>query len=134
MFAPSADEKPDESREAGAARGLVDLIERVFLLGVGAAALSKDRLQETAEELVRRGHLSRDEGRDMVENLLARSRDELKSAAKKADSSLQGAYREMGLIGKREWDDMDLRLRQLEHRVRLLEAEADRAGANDQDP
>ncbi len=125
MVDPSTDETSGEERQAGGAQGLKDLVERIFLLGLGAAALSKDRLQETVEELVHRGHLSRDEGRDMVDKLVARSRDEAKSAMKKADSSLQGAYRDMGLVGKREWEDLDFRLRQLEHRVRLLEAVAD---------
>ncbi len=129
MVDPSADENFGGSRPAGAGQSIRDLIERVFLLGVGAAALSKDRVQEVVEELVGRGQLSGEEGRDMVDRLVARSREEARSAMKKADSSLQGAYRDMGLVSKRELEDMDFRLRQLEHRLQLLEAAADAQAA-----
>ncbi|OFV82042.1 MAG: hypothetical protein A2W26_13875 [Acidobacteria bacterium RBG_16_64_8] len=114
---------PDAKTSGG--QGIRDLIERTFLVGMGAAALTKDRVQELVEEFVRRGQISGDEGRDMVERLVSRSRDEARSAFKRADSSLQTAYRDMGLVSKRELEDMELRVRQLEHRVQLLEKSAD---------
>jgi polyhydroxyalkanoate synthesis regulator phasin len=108
-------------------QGVRDLVERAFLLGVGAAALTKDRVQDLVEELVRRGQLSGEEGREVADKLVARSREEARAAAKKADLSLQGAYREIGLVTRREFEDIEFRLRQLEHRVQLLEAAEDAA-------
>jgi polyhydroxyalkanoate synthesis regulator phasin len=98
-----------------------DLIERTFLVGVGAASFTKDRVQELVEEFVRRGELSSEEGRDLVDRLVARSRDEARSALKKADSSLQGVLHDLGLSGKRELEELEARVRQLEHRISLLE-------------
>jgi len=106
-------------------QGIRDLIERTFLAGMGAAALTKDRIQELVEELVSRGQINTEEGREVVERLVARSREEARSVLKKADSSLHGAYRELGLSSKREFEDLSLRVQQLEHRVQLLEAQAD---------
>ena len=128
MTEQSAHEAGSESKGT-AAQGIRDLIERAFLVGMGAAAFTKDRAQEVVEEFVRRGQISGEEGRDMVDRLASRSRDEARSALKKADSSLQGAYRDMGLITKRDIEDMEFRLRQLEHRVQLLEAAADSSGS-----
>jgi len=101
-----------------------DLIERTFLIGVGAAAFTKDRVQDLVEEFVRRGELSGDEGREMVDRLVARSRDEARSAVKRADSSLQGALRDFGITTRRDLEDLEMRVRQLEHRVALLEPTA----------
>ena len=98
-----------------------DLIERTFLIGVGAAAFTKDRVQDLVEEFVRRGELSGDEGREMVDRLVARSRDEARSAVKRADSSLQGALRDFGITTRRDLEDLEMRVRQLEHRLALLE-------------
>ncbi len=102
-----------------------DLIERTFLAGMGAAALTKDRVHELVEDLVRRGQLSSDEGRDVIDRLVARSREEARTVIQRADSSLQGAYRDLGISTKRELEDLDFRIRQLEMRVQLLEAAAD---------
>ena len=98
-----------------------DLIERTFLVGVGAAAFTKDRVQELVEEFVRRGELSSEEGRDMVDRLVARSRDQARSAMKKADASLHGTLRDLGLSTRREVEDLETRVRQLEHRLSLLD-------------
>ena len=91
------------------------------MVGVGAAAFTKDRVQELVEEFVRRGELSTDEGRDLVDRLVARSRDEARSALKKADSSVHGALRDLGLSTRREVEDLETRVRQLEHRLSLLD-------------
>jgi polyhydroxyalkanoate synthesis regulator phasin len=117
------------AEQPSAVSSIRDLIERTFLVGVGAAALTKDRVQGLVEEFVHRGQLSGDEGREMVERLMSRSKTEAHSALKKADSQLHGAYRDMGLATRRELEDVDFRLRQLEHRIRLLEGVADEAGS-----
>lgn len=119
-----------ESKDTGDSRSFTqksirELIEKTFLAGMGAAAMTKDRVQELVEDLVRRGQLSSDEGRDVVERLVSRSREEARSVFKKADSSLQGAYHDLGLTTKRELEDLEFRLRQLEMRVELLEKAAD---------
>ena len=123
---------PEVGRESSSVTGqsIRDLVERAFLLGVGAAALTKDRVQDLVEELVKRGQLSGEEGREVADRLVARSREEARAAAKRADSSLQGAYREIGLVTRREFEDIEFRLRQLEHRVQLLEAAEDAASGS----
>src|SRR5680860_1461193 len=67
-----------------------EIIERTLLVGVGAAALTKDRLDKVAEEFVRTGQLSGDEGRELVQSLASRSRDEARATLRRADDSLQG--------------------------------------------
>jgi polyhydroxyalkanoate synthesis regulator phasin len=108
-----------EARSSG--QSIRDLIERTFLIGVGAAAFTKDRVQELVDEFVRRGELSSDEGREMVDRLVARSRHEARSAVRRYDSTLQGALRDLGLATRRELEDLEMRVRQLEHRLTLLE-------------
>jgi polyhydroxyalkanoate synthesis regulator phasin len=67
----------------------------------------------------------------MVERLVARSKEETQSALKKADAHLSGTYRDIGLATRRDLEDIDFRLRQLEHRVRLLESAADETASSE---
>jgi len=124
MTDETEDKKVDDSRSF-TGQSIRELIEKTFLAGMGAAALTKDRVQELVEDLVYRGQLSSEEGREVVERLVSRSREEARSVLKKADSSLQGAYRDIGLPTRREFEDLDFRLRQLEMRVQLLEKAAE---------
>lgn len=107
--------------------GLRDIIERTLMLGLGAAALTKDRVQAVADEFIRRGQLSADDGKDLVESLASRSREEARSALKTADSSLQTVWRELGAASRRDVEDLDFRLRQIEHRLALAEKVLDRS-------
>lgn len=124
-----------DATEPGAARsavsGMRDIIERTLLVGLGAASITIDRLQAVADDFVKRGQLSKEEGKQLVEDLAARSKDEAKSALRTADSGLQSAYRELGLSTKREVEDLEFRMRQLEHRIALLERSADTPGEHD---
>jgi polyhydroxyalkanoate synthesis regulator phasin len=123
--ADTADTNNGSTSKVAGVQGLKDLIERTFLAGMGAAALTKDRVQELVEELVNKGQMNAEEGREVVDRLVARSREEARLMLKKADSSLQSAYRELGLGSKEELGDLNLRIEQLEHRIRLLEERMD---------
>lgn len=112
---------PESSRQSG----LRDIIERTLMLGLGAATLTRERLQAVADDFVRRGQLTREEGKEMVDSLASRSKEEARAALRQIDSTLQGAYSELGLATKREVEDLDFRLKQVEHRLALLEKQAD---------
>ncbi len=112
---------PGDTEARSSSQSIRDLIERTFLIGVGAAAFTKDRVQELVEEFVRRGELSSDEGREMVDRLVVRSREEAKTAMRRADSSVQGVLRDFGVVTRRDIENLEMRTRQLEHRLALLE-------------
>lgn len=125
-MAENADSSSGQATNPGT-QGLKELVERAFMAGMGAAAMTKDRIQELVEELVGKGQLNADEGREVVDKLVARSREEARSILKKADSSLQSAYRGLGISSKQGLEEIGLRIEQLEHRVRLLEGQADQS-------
>ncbi|MCW5210876.1 hypothetical protein VU03_04000, partial [Desulfobulbus sp. N3] len=57
-----------------------ELLKNMLYTGVGAAFLTRDKLDEIRKELVDRGNLTREEGKDFVEDLLKKSdsaRDQL---------------------------------------------------------
>ncbi|MCZ7661990.1 MAG: hypothetical protein M5U22_03105 [Thermoleophilia bacterium] len=111
--------------QSGGPGGIREIIERTLMLGLGAAALTRERVQTVVDEFVRRGQLTREEGKEMVESVAARSKDEARSALKQIDATLQGAYSEVGLATRRDFEDLDFRLKQVEHRLTLLETQAD---------
>jgi polyhydroxyalkanoate synthesis regulator phasin len=105
-------------------RGSVrDVAEELFYAGVGAVALTKERADELVDELTRRGRMTRAEASDLVTDVTARWRGEAGRFGERASSGLAGLVRELGLVTRREWEELELRLAQLEHRLRLVEGE-----------
>lgn len=104
-------------------RSLRGAAEELFLAGVGVVALTKDRTEELVDELAGRGKVSRDEARDLVDEIVGRWRNEAVRASERAGSTFAGLFRELGLVTRRDYDELELRLAQLEHRLRLVETE-----------
>jgi polyhydroxyalkanoate synthesis regulator phasin len=102
---------------------LRELFEEAFFAGIGAVALTKDRADELVEELTRRGRMAPAEAREMVDEVTGRWRGEAIRFGERTSASLAGVMRELGLVTRREWEELELRLAQVEHRLRLLEHE-----------
>ncbi len=85
-------ERADSARE---------LAEKLVLAGVGAVALTAERADALAEEVAARGGLGR--------------------LSERTGSGLAGVFREVGLVTRGELEEIELRVAQLEHRLRLLE-------------
>ena len=126
MTDESGDRTENQQRTSTTAQNVRDMVERTFLAGMGAAALTKDRLQDLVEDLVRLGQLNAEEGREMVDRLLARTREDARAVMKRVEVTAPSANREQISQLQQQIEDQELRLRQLEHRVQLLESAADR--------
>jgi polyhydroxyalkanoate synthesis regulator phasin len=97
------------------------LIERVILAGLGAASLTKDRVEQLADALSERSGIGREEARAAIDDLTGRWRSEAARAGERAGSSLQGILSDLGLALSSEVEELELRVAQLEHRLKLLE-------------
>jgi polyhydroxyalkanoate synthesis regulator phasin len=98
-------------------------VRRLALALVGAVALTAERADELADSLAERGGMSRDEVRARIEEATLRWRGDAVRVGERAGATLHGALRELGLVTRDEWDELELRVAQLEHRVRLLEGQ-----------
>jgi polyhydroxyalkanoate synthesis regulator phasin len=107
--------------EPGSNGYIRDLAERMVLGGVGALALTADRVDALVDALVTRGGMQRDEARSVVDDVTGRWRTEAKRVGR-AGTSAHGLFRELGLVTKADVEELELRIAQLEHRLRLVEA------------
>lgn len=110
-----------EPAEGGKGTSLRDLAERL----VPGGGAQRDRLQAVLDDLVARGELTRG-GADQLEA-------ELRSVAggagqrlgERASGMLSSVVDQLGLVRDRQLDELELRVAQLEHRLRLVELAAD---------
>lgn len=70
------------------------LLKNMIYTGVGAAFLTRDKLDEIRKDLVDRGNLTKEEGKDFVEDLLRKSdsaRDQLELwLSRQVDDRIKG--------------------------------------------
>src|SRR5215207_9212378 len=100
---------------------VVETLERLILLQIGAAAATRDKVQEIVDSLVEQGRMEREEGRTVVEDVMSRARERSAGARSLVDASVQQGLRRGGLPTREDHEDLVFRVEQLEHRVRMLE-------------
>lgn len=115
--------EPDSNGEVRA------LIERVVLAAVGAAAMTAERADALADELAERGMARRDEARAVIDDVTNRWRGDATRLGERAGTTLDRLFRELGLVTQDEVEELELRIAQLEHRLKLLEEPATRDSA-----
>jgi len=98
-----------------------ELAEKLGLAAVGAVALTAGRADALADELAERGGMTRDEARSLIEDAMTRWRGDATRLTERAGENLQGIFTQLGLVTRDEYEELELRVAQLEHRLRLLE-------------
>jgi polyhydroxyalkanoate synthesis regulator phasin len=98
-----------------------DLIEQLLLAGVGAVSLTAERIEDLVDSFVEQGGVQRDEARAAVNDLVSRWRGDATRVTERAGAGIQGMFRELGLVLRSEFEELELRVAQLEHRMKLVE-------------
>ena len=100
---------------------ILDVLERFGLAAVGAVALTAERADALADELAKTGGMRRDEARELIEQTRRRWRGEAVRASERAGAGLEGLFKQLGLVSRSDFEELELRVAQLEHRLRLVE-------------
>src|ERR687885_1267858 len=100
---------------------LGETFERLILLQIGAAAATRERIEEVVDSLVEQGRVQREEGKTLVDQVMGRARERSSGARSLVDATAQQGLRRAGLPTREDYEDLVFRMEQLEHRVRMLE-------------
>jgi len=77
-----------------------DYARKIGLLGLGIAALTKEKAEGIVEELVAKGELSEEEGRTLAKDLLKKSETQRNALEKKIAQEVKKAAAKLNLATK----------------------------------
>jgi len=77
--------------------------------------------REALDRVVTMLGLRLDEARSLLDDVTSRWRGDALRVGEGSKRMLQDVARELGLVTREEWDELELRVAQLEHRLRLVE-------------
>jgi polyhydroxyalkanoate synthesis regulator phasin len=117
-----------EPADPGPIGSLRDLAERLL---PGGGATARGRVESTLDELVERGELTRSGADELLGELRTASAGTGQRLGDRAAGLLAGLADQLGLVKERRVEELELRVAQLEHRLRLLERVTDRPGGDE---
>ncbi len=91
---------------------------------LGRDAVAADRARLALDDYVASGKLTREDADSLLDELRV-SPGPAQRLGGRASDTLSGIADQLGLVRERRVEELDLRIAQLEHRIRLLESAAD---------
>jgi polyhydroxyalkanoate synthesis regulator phasin len=96
------------------------LIEKAFLMGVGAAVFAKDKAEELADELVKRGQLSKAESESFVGRMANKADEATSSATRAVAHETAKVVEGMGLASKKDLESVEAELTEIKAMIASL--------------
>lgn len=89
---------------------MIDLIKKTFYTGLGAVALTKEKIEELADELVEKGKLSEGDVKKFVDDLFEKSESAKEQIKKHVEKITEDTLKKMKLATKDDLDALEKRL------------------------
>jgi polyhydroxyalkanoate synthesis regulator phasin len=104
------------------------LLKKGYLVGLGLASLTREKIEEVVDELVRRGEIAEKDRPGMIEDLVSRMREEQKKVTSSVRETAQKVITEMGVPNREQYEELMRRIDKLE---RAAHAHKKPAATND---
>lgn len=92
---------------------MIDLLKKTLLTGIGVAALTKEKLEELANDFVEKGKMSEQEGRDLVDDLVTRSEESRAELQNQIEGKVESVLEKMDLAKKSDVDALKIEIEEL---------------------
>lgn len=100
---------------------MTDLLKRAISLGWGLTIVSKEKVEDLVDELVKRGELEPAESKQFMERLIDRGAEEQTRLKKLVNEQVQFTLQHMGLATAKEVEELTRRVAELEIKISELE-------------
>lgn len=93
---------------------MLDIIKKSIYLGLGAATLTKERIESLVDELIEKGQLAKDDKPKAVQDILDKIEKEEKEIKTKIDDTVTETMNKIGIVAKSDYDALLKRVEELE--------------------
>jgi len=97
-----------------------ELVKKAFYLGVGAAVVTKDKVEEFVDELIRKGEASQSEKGKLIDEFMEKAKAREKELTEKVKTMVQKNIGELKLPSKKEIEELKKKVDELEKQIDKL--------------
>ena len=96
---------------------MFELIQKTILAGIGAATMTKEKVEGLVDELVKRGEVTSDQRPKIVQDLLTRVEENERMLEEKVQKSVEKAIGRLGIPTKAGLDALNEKIDRLTKKV-----------------
>ncbi|OKY75145.1 MAG: hypothetical protein BM485_09200 [Desulfobulbaceae bacterium DB1] len=89
---------------------MIELIKKAFYTGLGAAELTREKVEDLARELSERGKVSESEVKKFVDEMVGKSQERKDQVKKQLEKMTEDALKKMNLASREDLEALEKRL------------------------
>ena len=102
---------------------MFELIQKTILAGIGAVTMTKEKVEELVDELIKRGEVTSEERPKIVQDLLARVEESERVLEEKLNKAVEKAIGRLGIPTKADLNALGKKIGRLTGKVDKMEKE-----------
>ncbi len=85
--------------------------------------LTKEKMEEAVQELIKQGEVSKEEGKELLDNLMEKAEAQRAELSNRVNAEVQKVLKNVGLVRIEELERLKEKIQELEERLRRLEGD-----------
>jgi len=94
-----------------------NILKKMLSLGLGALLVSKDKIEDVVNELVKRGELGQEEGKNLVNELIEKGEAGMNELEVKIEKIVKSVTERMSLPTRKELNEIKSEIEQLKEKL-----------------
>jgi polyhydroxyalkanoate synthesis regulator phasin len=94
-----------------------DLLKKALSLGLGALLVSKDKIEDVVNELVKKGELGQEEGKNLVNELIEKGEASVNEVEVKIEKIVKSVTEKFDLPTRKELNEIKSEIEQIKEKL-----------------
>jgi polyhydroxyalkanoate synthesis regulator phasin len=97
-----------------------EMIRKMGLFSVGVISLTQEKAEEFTQEMIKKGEMSREEGKKFVRDVLSEKEKQVKDLEDKINDKVENVMKKSGVVMKSDISALEKKIEELEKTIQSL--------------
>ncbi len=97
-----------------------EMLRKMGLFSIGIISLTQEKIEEFSQEMIKKGEMSREEGKKFVKDVLSEKEKQVKDLENKINEVVKANIEKSGLVMKSDISALEKKIEKLEKTVQSL--------------
>lgn len=90
------------------------ILRKIGLIGIGVISLTQEKIEEFIQEMIKKGEISKEEGKKIVKEMLSEKEKQLKEMEDKINEKVKECIKKSGIATESDINELKKRIEELE--------------------
>jgi polyhydroxyalkanoate synthesis regulator phasin len=97
-----------------------DMFRKMGLFGIGVISLTQEKVEEFSQEMIKKGELSREEGKKFVQELISEREKQIQELEDKINERVKETFEKSGVVMKSDITALEKKIEKLEKTIQAM--------------